>query len=133
MFIFSNILQAVVEQRESCFAGGAEGCYLDGRVPDGGDVCRPAGGHCGGGQSGGGDSRGVEDGGERQPHRFAGVSRSTFGFKRFQTSETCPLLVAPQSEPRPSGASHLLDPGSGRSLPHVGLVWREPGPGAAIP
>lgn len=133
MFIFSNIVLAVVEQRESCFAGGAEGCDLDGRVPDGGDVCGPAGGHCGGGQSGGGDSRGVEDSSEWQPHRCAGVSRSTFGFRPFQTSQTCSLLVAPQSEPRPSGASHLLDPGSGRSLPHAGPVWSEPGPGAAIP
>lgn len=83
MFIFSNVVLAVAEQRESCFAGGAEGCDLDGRVPDGGDVCRPAGGHCGGGQSGGGDSRGVEDSSERQPHRSAGVSRSTFWVQAF--------------------------------------------------
>lgn len=50
------------------FAGWSEGGNLDRRVPDGGDVCRPARRHRGGGQSGRRHSGGVEESKERQPH-----------------------------------------------------------------
>lgn len=58
------------------FSGRPEGRDLDRRVPDGGDVCRPAGRHCGGNQSGWWDSRGVEEIHEWQPHRWTRVSQS---------------------------------------------------------
>ena len=56
-----------------CGPGRSEGGDLDGRVPDGGDVRRAAGGHRGGDQPGRGHLRGVEEGHERQPHRLPGV------------------------------------------------------------
>lgn len=43
------------------------------------------------------------------------------------------FCVCVQPEPRPSGASHLLDSGCGWSLPDAGAVRGQPGPGAEIP
>lgn len=41
--------------------GGSEGSDLDRCVPDSGDVCWPASGHCSRGQSSGRHRRGVEE------------------------------------------------------------------------
>lgn len=57
-----------------CLIGGTEGGHVDRRVPDGGNVCRPIGGHCGGGKSGRGHSRGLEESNQWQPHCWTGVS-----------------------------------------------------------
>lgn len=88
-------------------SGWSEGSDLDRRVPDGGDVCRPAGGHCGGGQPGRGHGRGVEESDQWKPYCWTGVSRqygiiiiltclcTSFGFIFRTSSFLCSLNPDP--------------------------------------
>lgn len=119
-----------------CITGWSEGCNLDWCVPNSCDVCGPTGSHRGRGQSGRWHSGGVEKSSERQPHCWARVSL-LYGISlildllyRVWIQTYSPDV---QAEPWPSWAPHLLDVGSGWSLPNVGAVWSKPSPSAEIP